>query len=86
MGWGEKGWKTLIWEFTEKSDFKEGQEKLIYWGWITQKRMGDVFEGSWGAFLMTPWLTGIKYPEQMILCCTNTVILLIIVNIIKWDY
>ena len=35
MGLGEKGWKTLIWEFTEKSDFKEGHEKLIYWGLIT---------------------------------------------------
>ena len=35
---------------------------------------------------MTPWFIGIKYPEQITWCCTNTVILLIIVTIIKWDY
>ena len=39
-----------------------------------------------GAFLMTPWLIGIKYPEQIRFCHTNTVILLIILIIIKWDY
>ena len=38
------------------------------------------------AFLMTPWLIGIKYPEQITLCCTNTVTLLIIIIIIKWNY
>ena len=35
---------------------------------------------------MTPWLTDIKYPEEITLCCTNTVILPIIITAIKWDY
>ena len=39
-----------------------------------QKRDSDVFEEGRGAFLMTPWLIGIKYPKQILLCCTNTVI------------
>ena len=34
---------------------------------------------------MTQWLIGIKYPKKItVLHCTNTVILLIIVIIIKW--
>ena len=32
-----------------------------------------------GAFLLTPWLMGIKYPKHIILCDTNTVILLLII-------
>ena len=35
---------------------------------------------------MTPWPIGIKYPKQITQCCANTVIILIIVIIIKWDY
>ena len=50
------------------------------------KKEDDVFEVGRGAFLMTPWLIGIKYPKQIPLCCTNIVISLIIVIIIKWDY
>ena len=35
-----------------------------------------------GAFSLTPWFIGIKYPKQITLCDTNTVILLIILIII----
>ena len=33
-----------------------------------------------------PWLIVIKCSKQITLCCTDTVILLIIGIIIKWDY
>ena len=35
-----------------------------------------------GAFLLIPWLIGIKHPKQITLCETSTVTLLIIVIII----
>ena len=38
------------------------------------------------AFLLTPWLVGIKYPKQIPLCDTNTVALLIIVIIIDTEF
>ena len=39
--------------------------------------MGDIIEV---AFLLTPWLIVIKYPKQITLCDTNTVILLVILT------
>ena len=55
--------------------------------------MGETIRG---AFLLASWLIRIKYPKQIALCDTNTVILLIIVIIIdsfylspkkiEWDY
>ena len=80
-----------------KIRFLEGHEKPIYWeellkkgglGQFTdireefRKKGGDVFDWSWGAFLLTPRLIGIKYPKQITLCDTNTVIVLIIIIII----
>ena len=59
---------------------------------LGKKRGDDIFEGGLrrqcplcvgGTFLLAQWLIGIKYPKQIILCDTNTVIVLIIVIIIN---
>ena len=39
--------------------------------------------GTWEEFLLTTWLTGIKYPVKITLSDTKTVILLILVIKIK---
>ena len=39
-----------------------------------------------GAFLLTPWLIGIKYSKHITLCDIDTVILLIIVIIIDTKF
>ena len=39
-----------------------------------------------GGLLLTPWLIGIKYPKQITLCDTNTLLLLILVIIIDTSF
>ena len=42
--------------------------------------------GTWEEFLLTTWLTGIKYPVKITLPDTKTVILLILVIKIKKSF
>ena len=39
---------------------------------------GGGSETKFGAFLLTPWLLGTKYPKDITLCESNTVMVLII--------
>ena len=48
--------------------------------------VGGLRETILGAFLLTPWLIGIKYSKHITLCDTDTVILLIIVIIIDTKF
>ena len=54
------------------------QEKNLVKTW----KRGGMRETMGGGFLLTSWLIAIKYPKQITLFDTNTVILLIIVIII----
>ena len=51
--------------------FEEGRLRPQYTLWVE------------GAFLLTQWLIWLKYPNQITLCDTDTVILLTIVIIIE---
>ena len=70
----------IIWSEQKKVDklFLVKQQANLVKTWLG----GRVEETFGGAFLLTPWLVGTKYPNQITLCDNNTVILLIIVIII----
>ena len=69
----------IIWSEQKKVDevFLVKQEK--WWKPGKEKGWGETIGG---AFLSTPWVIVVKYPKQITMTDTNTVILLIIVIII----
>ena len=77
------GWIAEKGRLGQSADLKGGLAKKRGWYfWGGLRPQWTLWVG--GAYVLTQWLIGIKYPKQTTFCDINTVILIIIIIIDRW--